>query len=102
MSIERAALISREGKKNPIKFEIDGDNMIITSNAELGTVREEIDIELEGNELDIAFNPKYLIEALKSIDDDNVCINFISSLTPCIILPKEGAHYKYLILPIRV
>ncbi len=102
MSIERAALISREGKKNPIKFEIDGDNMIITSKAELGTAREEVAIELEGSELSIAFNPRYLIDALKSIDDDAVCIHFISALTPCIIQPIEGNHYKYLILPIRV
>lgn len=102
MSIERAALISREGKKNPIKIEIDGDKMIITSNTELGTAREELDVELEGKELVIAFNPKYLIDALKTIDDDEVYIQFISSLTPCIIKPKEGDHYKYLILPIRV
>ena len=102
MSIERAALISREGKKNPIKIQIDGDNMIITSNAELGTAREELQVQLEGSEISIAFNPKYLIEALKSIDDDKVCINFISSLTPCIIHPQEGDHYKYLILPIRL
>lgn len=102
MSIERAALISREGKKNPIKIEIDGDNMIITSRAELGTALEEVAIELEGNNLSIAFNPKYLIDALKSIDDDEVSITFISSLTPCIIHPIEGDHYKYLILPIRL
>ncbi len=102
MSIERAALISREGKKNPIKIEIDGDKMIITSNTELGTAREELDVELEGKELVIAFNPRYLIDALKAIDEEEVCIHFISSLTPCIIKPKEGDHYKYLILPIRV
>ncbi len=102
MSIERAALISREGKKNPIKLEMDGDKVIITSNAELGTAREEIDVELEGKCITIAFNPKYLIDSLKAIDDDKVCINFISALTPCIIKPEEGDHYKYLILPIRV
>ncbi|WP_069999902.1 DNA polymerase III subunit beta [Cellulosilyticum sp. I15G10I2] len=102
MSIERAALISREGKKNPIKIEIDGDKMIITSNTELGTAREELDVVLEGKELVIAFNPRYLIDALKTIDDEEIYIHFISSLTPCIIKPKEGDHYKYLILPIRV
>ena len=102
MSIERAALISREGKKNPIRVEIDGDKMIITSNAELGTSREELDVLLEGKEIVIAFNPKYLIDALRAIDDDNVYIQFISPLTPCIINPEEGDHYKYLILPIRV
>ena len=102
MSIERAALISREGKKNPIRVEIDGDKMIITSNAELGTSREELDVVLEGKEIVIAFNPKYLIDALRVIEDDNVYIQFISSLTPCIINPEEGDQYKYLILPIRV
>lgn len=102
MSIERAALISREGKKNPIKIEIDGDKMIITSNTELGTSREELDVVLEGKELVIAFNPRYLIDALKAIDDEEVYIHFISSLTPCIIKPKDGDDYKYLILPIRV
>ncbi|MGL4362787.1 MAG: DNA polymerase III subunit beta [Cellulosilyticaceae bacterium] len=101
MCIERAALISREGKKNPIKIEIEGDTMIITSKAELGTAREELSIQLEGNQLSISFNPKYLIDALKSIDEDEVSINFISALTPCIINPIEGNHYKYLILPIR-
>lgn len=102
MSIERAALISREGKKNPIKVEIDGDRMIITSNAELGTSREELDVILEGKEIVIAFNPRYLIDALKAIDDDNVYIQFISPLTPCIINPEKGDNFKYLILPIRV
>lgn len=102
MSIERAALISREGKKNPIRVEIDGDKMIITSNAELGTSREELDVILEGKEIIIAFNPRYLIDALKAIDDDNVYIQFISPLTPCIINPEEGDNFKYLILPIRV
>lgn len=101
MRIERAALISREGK-NPIKIKIDGDNMIITSKAELGTAREKLGIELEGNELSIGFNPKFLIEALKSIDDDRICIHFISPLAPCVINPTQGDHYKYLIAPVRM
>lgn len=102
MGIERAALISREGKKHPIKIELDGDLMIITSNTELGTAREEIPVSLEGKELVIAFNPRYLIEALKAIDEDKVCVQFISSVTPCIIKPEDGEYYKYLILPIRL
>ncbi len=102
MSIERAALISKEGRKNPIRIELIQDQMIISSNTDLGTVHEELDIELDGIELKIAFNPKYLIEALKSIDDDVVVINFLSAMAPCIIQPLEGNDYKYLILPIRV
>ncbi|OON99110.1 MAG: DNA polymerase III subunit beta [Epulopiscium sp. Nele67-Bin004] len=101
-SIERAALITREGKKNPIKIDLNQESMIISSNTELGTAREEIEIELEGEPLTIAFNPRYLIEALKSIDDDLIAINFLSTIEPCIIKPTEGDAYKYLILPIRV
>lgn len=101
MSIERAALISREGK-NPIKLEIDAENMIITSKAELGNVRERIGVELEGNEISIGFNPKYLIEALRCIEDDRICLHFISPLAPCIINPIQGEQYKYLILPVRL
>lgn len=102
MSIERAALISREDKKNPIKMEMDSDHLTITSNTELGTAHEELPVNLEGKDLIIAFNPKYLIDALKAIDDDEVAIQFMSSLNPCIIQPVSGNEYKYLILPIRL
>lgn len=102
MSIERAALITKEGKKNPIKMEISSDNIIVTSNTELGTAREEISVYSEGKDLSIAFNPKYMIDALKVIDDDEIKIQFISSLNPCIIKPIDKEDYKYLILPIRL
>ena len=76
--------------------------MIIATQTDLGTSREEIDVDLEGKELTIAFNPKYLIDALKAIEDERVYLQFISSYTPCIIHPQEGEKYKYLILPVRV
>jgi DNA polymerase-3 subunit beta len=101
-SLERAALITRENKKNPIKIEIKDQTMIITSNTEIGNVREELDITKEGKEIEIAFNPKYLIDALKVIDDDRVNLQFTNALNPCIIRKIEGDDYKYLILPIRL
>lgn len=101
-SLERAALITRENKKNPIKIEIKDQNMIITSNTEIGNVREELDISQEGKEIEIAFNPKYLIDALKVIDDDMVNLQFTNALNPCIIRKIDGDDYKYLILPIRL
>lgn len=101
-SLERAALITRENKKNPIKIEIKDQTMLITSNTEIGNVREELDIKKEGKEIEIAFNPKYLIDALKVIDDDLVNLQFTNSLNPCIIRKIDGDDYKYLILPIRL
>lgn len=102
MSIDRAALISRESKKNPIKITIKNNSMIITSNTDLGNVYEEIDIEVEGKELEIAFNPKYFIDALKVIDDDYLYLQFTNSHSPCIIKQVDGDEYKYLIVPIRI
>lgn len=101
-SLERAALITRESKKNPIKIDIIDQKMIITSNTEIGNVYEELEVEKQGKNIEIAFNPKYLIDALKVIDDDFVEILFTNSLSPCIIRKIDGNDYKYLILPIRL
>ncbi len=100
--IERASILSRDSKKNPIKLEIKKDKLIITSNSELGTAYEELDINLEGEELIIAFNPKYLLDALKAIEDENIQICFTSNLSPCIIKSDENDEYKYLILPVKI
>ena len=101
-SVDRAALISRESKNSPIRLQIEGDKMIITSNAESGSAYEEIALSLEGEGLTIAFNPRYYLEALKAIEEEVVCILFSSSLTPCIIQDVESEDYKYFILPIRL
>lgn len=101
-SLERASLISRDSKKIPVKLDINQSKIVINSNAELGTAHEEMDIECDGDGLKIAFNPRYLIDALKAIDEDKVSIQFTASLSPCIIKPFEGDEYKYLILPLRM
>ncbi len=101
-SIDRAALISKESKNSPVRFEISQKGMIITSNTEKGSAYEELDVNLEGEGLTIAFNPRYYLEALRAIDDEEVEILFASSLTPCIIQNPETEKYKYFILPIRL
>ena len=102
-SLERASLISKDNKKNPVKLEIStNEKLTITSNTEFGTSYEELDIDLEGEGLNIAFNPRYLIEALKAIEDEKICIKFITSLSPCIIKGIDKEDYKYLILPLKL
>lgn len=102
MSIERAALIARESKKSPIKLEIKDDTLAITSNTELGNVHEEMAIKKEGQALEIAFNPRYLIDSLKVIEDEEICLQFTNALNPCIIRQQSEDAFKYLILPIRL
>ncbi len=101
-AIDRAALISRESKNSPVRLEIGQETMIITSNTEKGSAYEEVPITIDGDGLNVAFNPRYYLEALRSIDDEQVEILYASSLNPCIIQAVEGEDYKYFILPIRL
>lgn len=101
-AIERASLLAKEGKNNLIKMSISEDMMTITSRSEDGNVKEEIGIDKEGEDLDIGFNSKYVIDVLKVIDDEEIVMNFRSGITPCVITPVEGEEYEYLVLPVRI
>lgn len=101
-SCERAELLARQGKNNLIKVEILQDRLIITSNAEVGHVREELPNEIEGEELKIAFNSRYLLDALKVIEEEEIYLDFTTSVSPCIIRPVEDDYFVYLILPVRL
>ena len=101
-SIDRATLISRDTKKNPVKFKIENSNIGISTNAELGASYEEVSILQDGPDLEIAFNPRYLTDVMKVLDGDKIIISFTSSLSPCIITLEGSEDYKYLILPLRL
>ena len=102
LCVERASLMAREGKTNLIKLHISPDMMIITSNAEMGDVYEEVPIEAQGGELDIAFNVRYISDVLRAIDDETFVMKFNSPVSPCIITSESGAGYTYMVLPVRV
>ena len=101
-SIERASLLAKEGKNNLIKMSIKNDMMTITSRSEEGNVREEIAMEKTGDDLEIGFNSKYVLDVLKSIDDEVISMNFKTGTSPCVVRPVEGNSYEYLILPVRI
>ncbi|MBZ4662514.1 MAG: polymerase subunit beta [Caloramator sp.] len=101
-SIERASLLAREGKTNLIKFDIKDSNMIITSNSQLGKVYEEVNIELEGENLKIAFNSKYFLDVLRIIDSDEIYLEFTTNVSPCVVKKCNSDDYIYLVLPVRL
>ncbi len=100
-SCERAALFAKDSSNNMIKFEIIDDLMIINSNSLNGDVHEEIKINKEGNDIEIAFNAKYFIDALKVIESEEIDIEFTTNISPSIIRPCDGTGYLYLVLPAR-
>ncbi|SET72253.1 DNA polymerase III, beta subunit [Natronincola peptidivorans] len=101
-SIERASLLAREGKNNLVKFVVDENRLNITSNSELGKVQEDVYIDLEGEAIEIAFNSKYFIDALKIVEDEEVYLEFTTNLSPGILKPVSNDNYTYLILPVRL
>jgi len=101
-ALDRASLMAREGKNNLVKLHIEEGTLLITSNAELGDVREEIVIEFQGRELDIAFNVRYIADTLRAIEDENIVLKFNSNVSPCVLCPTFGDKFTYLALPVRV
>lgn len=98
--ISRATLLVKEGDKKPIIINITDEGMELKINSILGSMNEEIDIEKNGKDLMIGFNPKFLIDALRVIDDEEVEIYMVNPKAPCFI--KDAAeNYIYLILPVN-
>ena len=98
--IDRATLLVKEGDKKPIIINIQDEMMELKIKSQLGTMDEEIYIEKEGKDLMIGFNPKFLIDALRVIDEEEVQIYYLNAKAPCFIKDAQES-YIYLILPVN-
>lgn len=99
-SIDRATLLIKEGDKKPIIINITDSDMQLKINSAVGSMNEEISIVKEGKDLMIGFNPKFLIDALRVIDDENITLYMVNPKAPCFIRNDEES-YIYLILPVN-
>ena len=99
-SIDRANLLIREGDKKPIIINILNGLLRVNVNSAIGALNEDIDIDKEGKDIMIGFNPKFLMDALRVIDDENVTMYLVNHKSPCFIRDKEE-NYIYLILPVN-
>ena len=103
---ERVSLISSSSiekeKKYPVKVSIDIGKVIISCTNQTGDAKEEMYVSTEGKNLEAGFNPKYFLDAFRAIDDEEVFIDFGTSISPCIIRPVDNGDYIYMILPIRM
>jgi len=100
-SIERASVMAKV-MKNIVKFDIHENCVDVSSDSEMGNVKEQVLINLEGKDVNIAFNSRYLIDCLRVIDDEFVNFNLNTSIAPCVIKPNSDDDYLYLILPVRI
>ena len=98
--IDRATLLVKEGDKKPIIINIGDEVMELRIKSQLGSMNEDIMIHKEGKDLMIGFNPKFLIDALRVIDDEEVDLYLMNAKAPCFI-KDEAENYIYLILPVN-
>ncbi len=103
---ERILLISASSiekeKKYPVKVNIEVGKVTISCSNQTGDAKEEILVDTEGKDLEIGFNPRFFLDALKAIDDEEVYIEFGTNRSPCIIRPIDEGDYVYMILPIKM
>ena len=105
-SFERISLISastvEKEKKYPVKVQVDIGKVTISCTNQTGDAKEELFVSTEGKNLEAGFNPKYFLDSLKAIEDEDVFVEFGSSISPCLVKSTENSDYTYMILPIRL
>ena len=98
--IDRSTLLVKEGDKKPVIMSVLDDMMQLKMNSTVGSMDEEIDIDKEGKDLMIGFNPKFLIDSLRVIEDEEINLYMVNPKAPCFIRNAEET-YIYVILPVN-
>ncbi|MCQ2485016.1 MAG: DNA polymerase III subunit beta [Clostridia bacterium] len=101
-SIERTSLIITDRTKSLINCVFDTDFIRISSITSIGTANDKVPADVEGNRVEIGFNNRYLLDALKACNTDRVKIQLNGSISPILILPTEGEEFIFLVLPVRL
>ena len=99
--IERASLIITERLKNPLRVTFEGGTITVRCQTTLGKVVDELDAKIEGEKVEIGFNNRYLLDALRYSGCDKVAMEVSGALSPVKIMPVEGDEFLYLVLPVR-
>ncbi|MBR6737221.1 MAG: DNA polymerase III subunit beta [Clostridia bacterium] len=100
-AIDRATVVSTDLRKI-VKLDIKENYMTVSASSEIGKMSENVLINLEGRDLVIAFNAKFISDCIKVIDDEFINVYFNNKIEPCIIKPYSGNDYLYLIVPLRI
>lgn len=98
---DRAQLIAREGN-NSILMHFEEDTLTMSAESFVGRGEDTMEVSVVGDPIDIAFNPKYIINILRNITDEKIYLEFNSPISPCVVRPVQGDAFLYLIVPMRV
>lgn len=100
-SVERASILIRGDKNNLIVFDIKSGKVSINANSEMGKIEESVDAEIEGKELKIAINGKYILDALKALKEEKILLSFNNAIAPFTLENEEDKRDQYLVMPLR-
>jgi DNA polymerase-3 subunit beta len=102
MMLKRMSILSSEDYKGVI-FNFEKNQLVITStNPDIGESKEDMDIKYSGDPISVMFNPKFFIETLNVIDDDNLIVNIVDEEKPCLIEGEKDKTYLSVIMPMRI
>lgn len=105
-SFERISLIAastvEKEKKYPVKVSVDIGKITISCTNQTGDAKEELFVSSEGKNIEAGFNPRYFLDSLKAIDEEEIYVEFGSNISPCLVKSVENNDYIYMILPIRL
>ena len=100
-TIERASLIITERLKNPLRITFTEGKVVVRCQTNLGRVVDEFNAQCEGDEVEIGFNNRYLLDALRNARTEQVRMEISGPLSPVKVLPVDGSDFLYLVLPVR-
>ena len=102
-SIDRVSLIISDKLKSPLRCVFDSNRLKISTKTAIGDAYDECPLSGDGGGLEIGFNNKYLMDALKAAPADKVRLELTTGVSPCVILPTEGEeNFLYMVLPVRL
>ncbi len=100
-SVERASVLIRGDKNNLVVLDVKADKIVINANSDMGKVEESVVADLNGKELKIAMNGKYLLDALRALEDEFAMLCFNTAVSPFVLENADDKDCQYLILPVR-
>jgi DNA polymerase-3 subunit beta len=102
-AVERVSLIINEKVRSPLRFVFDKNQLLINCSTALGQASDEVSVAGDGEGMEIGFNNRYVLDALKAAPADEVAIRLVNNVSPCIIVPAdESDSFLYMILPVRI
>ncbi|MEG1994198.1 MAG: DNA polymerase III subunit beta [Oscillospiraceae bacterium] len=101
-SIERTSLLISDRLRSPLKIDFLENMIKLSCNTNLGKAYDEFSCEIDGSSVEMGFNNKYILDALRACDCDKVMLKINGALSPMKVVPTEGESFLFLVLPVRL